>query len=130
MISTTYAILAFCFMYVKFVHSSDTDFTKETETTECRPGYTGENCGIPCRHPSYGPACQERCHCTEIKCDHVTGCKVCPIGYTGDRCELPCRFPTYGDLCQMECSCAEEFCNFTYGCSPGSTNGKLFTFVI
>ncbi|XP_056016789.1 multiple epidermal growth factor-like domains protein 11 [Ostrea edulis] len=98
---------------------------KGNETTEilveCPPGYTGENCDIPCRHPSFGQACQEICHCTEIDCDSVTGCVVCPIGYTGDRCEMPCRFPTYGDRCQMACSCAEEFCNFTYGCSTSST---------
>ncbi|XP_056013746.1 cell death abnormality protein 1-like [Ostrea edulis] len=43
-------------------------------TKECSPGYTGNNCDIPCRYPSYGVSCQLECNCTEGNCHFQTGC--------------------------------------------------------
>lgn len=41
---------------------------------ECQPGYTGENCDLHCRYPSFGQDCQEDCNCDEKFCDTVNGC--------------------------------------------------------
>ena len=41
---------------------------------ECQPGYTGQNCDLHCRYPSFGQDCQEDCNCDEKFCDTVNGC--------------------------------------------------------
>ncbi|XP_048766586.2 scavenger receptor class F member 1-like [Ostrea edulis] len=97
---------------------------------ECPPGYITNNCTLPCRYPSFGPACQEKCNCKESDCNSGTGCKedvatlypvsssrgeltsstlpnalnitICPIGYFGEKCEVPCRFPNHGNGCQLK----------------------------
>ncbi|XP_056013741.1 multiple epidermal growth factor-like domains protein 10 [Ostrea edulis] len=43
-------------------------------TKECSLGYTGNNCEIRCRYPSYGVSCQLECNCTEGNCHFQTGC--------------------------------------------------------
>ncbi|XP_062586982.1 uncharacterized protein LOC134248584 [Saccostrea cucullata] len=42
---------------------------------ECPLGYMGLNCSFPCRYPSYGYSCQNKCICPEEYCDISTGCK-------------------------------------------------------
>ncbi|XP_056013563.1 multiple epidermal growth factor-like domains protein 6 [Ostrea edulis] len=116
---------------------------------ECPPGYITNNCTLPCRYLSFGPACQEKCNCKESDCNSGTGCKegvatlypvsssrgeltsstmpnalnitICPNGYFGEKCEVPCRFPNHGNGCQLKCSCAEELCSHIHGCSTNNT---------
>ncbi|XP_056013562.1 cell death abnormality protein 1-like [Ostrea edulis] len=116
---------------------------------ECPPGYITNNCTLPCRYPSFGPACQEKCNCKESDCNSGTGCKegvatlypvssarveltytipnalnitICPIGYTSEKCEIPCRFSNYGNGCKLKCSCAEDLCSQIHGCSTSNTD--------
>nr|XP_011454287.2 multiple epidermal growth factor-like domains protein 11 [Crassostrea gigas] len=40
----------------------------------CPDGFTGVNCSIKCRFPSYGYRCQSACNCSEENCEASTGC--------------------------------------------------------
>nr|XP_034338753.1 uncharacterized protein LOC117693004 [Crassostrea gigas] len=55
-------------------------FLKQNVCVECPAGYnkspSGNNCSVPCRHPSYGARCGSRCNCSEEDCHHVDGCPV------------------------------------------------------
>ncbi|XP_078333653.1 uncharacterized protein LOC144625647 [Crassostrea virginica] len=44
------------------------------ECTECRLGYFGPMCSIPCPYNSYGRGCQMECSCLEDDCDFAMGC--------------------------------------------------------
>lgn len=41
---------------------------------KCPDGFTGINCSLKCRYPSYGYRCQSQCDCPEKNCDASTGC--------------------------------------------------------
>lgn len=55
--------------------------------TECPAGYnkspSGNNCSVPCRHPSYGARCGSRCNCSKEDCHHVYGCPVTSESWFG-----------------------------------------------
>ncbi|XP_056013530.1 multiple epidermal growth factor-like domains protein 10 [Ostrea edulis] len=42
----------------------------------CCSGYTGSDCELPCRYPSYGVGCQLQCECEKNVCHHIKGCKT------------------------------------------------------
>ncbi|XP_078326236.1 uncharacterized protein LOC111105595 [Crassostrea virginica] len=44
------------------------------ESTACPEGFIGGNCRYPCRYPTYGHMCQDKCKCQATICDHVLGC--------------------------------------------------------
>ncbi|XP_056013518.1 uncharacterized protein LOC125648793 [Ostrea edulis] len=44
--------------------------------SDCKSGYIGENCDLPCRYPSYGVDCQLECNCNESYCNHKHGCRA------------------------------------------------------
>ncbi|XP_056014982.1 cell death abnormality protein 1-like [Ostrea edulis] len=90
------------------------------ECKECPLGFTGKNCFLKCRYPSYGKLCQSECNCLKEHCNFSTGCDVdqneCFLGFTGINCSMECRYPAYGKHCQRECNCSEEYCNLATGC--------------
>lgn len=47
-----------------------------TKKISCPDGFTGNNCEMPCRFPSYGYGCQPKCGCDQINCNHINGCNV------------------------------------------------------
>lgn len=47
---------------------------------ECKVGYWGVNCTLPCPFNSYGRACQMNCDCSEDECDLAVGCQNGTIG--------------------------------------------------
>lgn len=47
---------------------------------ECKPGYSGMNCSIPCRYPLYGVECQKSCNCVKDLCDVSVGCQQTTTG--------------------------------------------------
>nr|XP_022294287.1 cell death abnormality protein 1-like [Crassostrea virginica]XP_022294288.1 cell death abnormality protein 1-like [Crassostrea virginica] len=124
----------------------------ETMARVCNPGFTGDNCDIYCRYPSYGTLCQSECNCSDMYCDPKTGCKDgsptlkpessttktevdlvdqtsypakgCPSGYTGTKCEIPCRYPAFGVKCQSECKCKAKLCNHIRGCNENVCASK------
>lgn len=55
-------------------------FLKNNSCEECPAGYNksprGDNCSVPCRHPSYGARCGSQCNCFKKDCHHVYGCLV------------------------------------------------------
>lgn len=42
--------------------------------SECPSGYTGSQCHIPCRYPSFGYLCQFECNCSKQLCNFTKGC--------------------------------------------------------
>lgn len=54
---------------------------------ECPTGYkkshSGNNCSVPCRHPSYGARCESRCNCSMEDCHHVYGWHVTSESWFG-----------------------------------------------
>ncbi|XP_062582475.1 multiple epidermal growth factor-like domains protein 10 [Saccostrea cucullata] len=46
----------------------------KTFTDGCLHGYTGPDCKLQCRYPSFGVNCQEECDCQEEYCNFITGC--------------------------------------------------------
>lgn len=54
----------------------------------CAPGWTSENCGIPCPDGFYGPNCSQLCKCrNNTSCRKNDGLCNCEPGYMGTRCE-------------------------------------------
>nr|XP_034330970.1 multiple epidermal growth factor-like domains protein 11 [Crassostrea gigas]XP_034330971.1 multiple epidermal growth factor-like domains protein 11 [Crassostrea gigas] len=124
----------------------DTTFNK---CQECHTGFTGPNCTIKCRYPSFGNGCQNVCNCIETFCNRSTGCKDgsptilpistksnikktsvsrfttekihCSAGFVGNDCTIPCRFPSFGFRCQSKCYCSMEKCDHKIGCNESST---------
>ncbi|XP_048768920.2 uncharacterized protein LOC125675349 [Ostrea edulis] len=41
---------------------------------DCKAGYYGINCSIPCRYPNFGLDCQMKCHCPKEFCNARMGC--------------------------------------------------------
>lgn len=42
--------------------------------SECPVGYTGNQCDIRCRYPSFGYLCQFACNCSKERCNFTKGC--------------------------------------------------------
>nr|XP_022295642.1 uncharacterized protein LOC111105576 isoform X2 [Crassostrea virginica] len=114
--------------------------------SSCLPGYYGEKCQLPCRHPNYGQLCQSECACVEDEqCHFINGCvnsslanmnnenqqnntnfddrkenrntrEECFPEYYGITCGDECRFPNYGLHCQSRCNCSEVQCHRISGC--------------
>nr|XP_034332854.1 multiple epidermal growth factor-like domains protein 10 [Crassostrea gigas] len=120
--------------------SNSLDYMQENSQA-CNDGYTGSNCILRCRYPSYGRRCQQLCNCEEIVCNSTTGCEdgsfsvsyatnvktdarvqiptdatACRIGYTGQNCDKQCIYPGYGAGCQSECNCNVNQCDHVKGC--------------
>nr|XP_022292857.1 tyrosine-protein kinase receptor Tie-1-like [Crassostrea virginica] len=125
------------------LESTSQSKSNKTYNTKCQPGYTGQNCDLHCRYPSFGQDCQEDCNCDEKFCDTVNGCndtaytlypitspvvhfsepateKItrngCRVGYFGNDCKQQCRYPSFGDGCQMMCHCTADHCDHICGC--------------
>lgn len=90
-----------------------------TNEIECPSGYTGNQCNISCRYPSFGYLCQFECKCSEKRCNFTNGCNVsdCSERKNGSGCEKPCQYPAFGVSCQSKCDCAEEYCDPLIGCN-------------
>lgn len=41
----------------------------------CPVGYYGENCAHSCPYPLFGDICFHLCHCSQLECNHIYGCK-------------------------------------------------------
>ncbi|XP_052264801.1 multiple epidermal growth factor-like domains protein 10 isoform X1 [Dreissena polymorpha] len=98
-----------------------------TGSCQCKAGYRGDACQLPCAEPFYGVKCEQLCGCAERgKCHHVTGhCYECYAGYTGVNCTDTCPEGTWGSTCANSCGCLHgATCHATSGfcnCSAGWT---------
>ncbi|XP_056011807.1 multiple epidermal growth factor-like domains protein 10 [Ostrea edulis] len=109
-------------------------FPVEGVCKACPPGLFGNNCSVPCPHPSYGIRCMGVCKCDRSLCDVITGCpdnnidnttgKACPPGLFGGNCSFPCRYPYFGILCMDECKCDRSLCDVITGCPEKPTTVK------
>lgn len=45
-------------------------------TSECVPGFSGQNCTRKCPIPTYGKRCQNVCKCKKDQCDVSSGCST------------------------------------------------------
>nr|XP_034330963.1 cell death abnormality protein 1-like isoform X2 [Crassostrea gigas] len=56
-----------------------------TNKIECPVGYTGNQCDIRCRYPSFGYLCQFACNCSKERCNFTKGCDVSPTHCAADK---------------------------------------------
>ena len=60
-----------------------------TGTCNCKLGWMGDRCEIPCPLGKFGPGCKHTCNCKNgAGCDPVTGCCRCSNGWYGQQCDL------------------------------------------
>ncbi|XP_062605531.1 uncharacterized protein LOC134267324 [Saccostrea cucullata] len=45
----------------------------------CPPGYFGHMCKNKCPFPSYGLLCRHKCNCSEVNCNHISGCPITTV---------------------------------------------------
>uniref|UniRef100_A0A8W8JB63 Uncharacterized protein n=1 Tax=Magallana gigas TaxID=29159 RepID=A0A8W8JB63_MAGGI len=95
-----------------------------TNKIECPVGYTGNQCDIRCRYPSFGYLCQFACNCSKERCNFTKGCDVsdCSEKNNGSECEKLCQYPAFGVGCQSQCDCSEEYCDPLMGCNVSPTH--------
>ncbi|XP_062620192.1 receptor-type tyrosine-protein phosphatase T-like [Saccostrea cucullata] len=88
---------------------------------ECKPGYQGHRCDLPCNKSFYGEVCREQCgNCTNgTTCQHVDGTCTngCDVGVYGDKCQTPCPVGWHGKNCSDRCSNCNECDRFTGRCT-------------
>ena len=108
------------------VNGVDDSCNNENGICQCKPGWRGHHCDLPCLPGFYGENCQKKCSCSASKpCNHVTGECECPPGRTGYGCQSVCSPGRHGKNCENYCACDGE----NQVCSPGKKLHKTMTWI-
>ncbi|KAI5708221.1 hypothetical protein M8J77_018488 [Diaphorina citri] len=99
---------------------------EDSSLCRCPPGFTGNQCEIPCDRNHFGHECSKLCSKSSKECKGMLFCSTyygcsCGAGYQGENCLQHCEEGFYGADCKQECGKCEygERCDQYTGFCPG-----------
>ncbi|KAL1449807.1 hypothetical protein WDU94_002281 [Cyamophila willieti] len=95
------------------------------DTCACPPGFTGNQCELPCGRNRFGLTCSSICSKSINQCKGMILCTpeygcTCAPGYYGDQCIEQCQQQTYGADCTQTCEHCKNGCDRYTGACRGS----------